>query len=592
MREKDLTMRTMKLNMAIKMRRNLLFFLSLSCLLGDIRIAVSQGTAFTYQGYLSDGGNPASGTYDLGFTLLDGLTNGNVIAGPITNSTVAVSNGLFIVTLDFGGTAFSGAPRWLEIGVRTNGSTSFSELAPCQQISTVPYAIYATNAGSALTSAAAAVALTASNLVGAQFNLNTSGLTGTAAFTGSGVISLALTNPITQSVVNVTAEEAAQNATNRIAAQSLVGTLPAAVLPSLLSTSTNGIIFSGGTNQGGSTYGVTNPVVIESINSIISGLSVIPLNSNQVFALDLQPSFGAVDGGAGLAHIDICNTNYTAGFNKTSSGNWVTLAIKTNSAYLGTLGNAASLPPLILGVGGAYNFEILTNGNLVQPNGTEQITNFGAFIEQNTMYLDGAVYGGGAYFIGTIGNTGSAYGTRFSGQGATAAVVLSGAATANWQGSGAGGQVLAGDAAGDSPYSGAVAISTGNGGLTANLATTLLCDTNHDVFITNGSLTVSGNLNVGGSMAVNGMQVITNVAAADTRIFFTGTTNIGNAATSLTINIGHTMPGTNYTPSVSYFNTAGSVPYFSSLTTTNFVLNLSSGILGGATLSWSVMVSP
>ncbi|MCC6823299.1 MAG: hypothetical protein IT579_21425, partial [Verrucomicrobia subdivision 3 bacterium] len=37
----------------------------------QLSTAFAQGTAFTYQGRLSDGVNPASGIYDLRFTIYD-----------------------------------------------------------------------------------------------------------------------------------------------------------------------------------------------------------------------------------------------------------------------------------------------------------------------------------------------------------------------------------------------------------------------------------------------------------------------------------------------------------------------------------------
>src|SRR5262245_59421623 len=84
--------------------------------------AFAQGTAFTYQGRLDNGGSPANGTYDLRFTLFDSTNNpGVVIAGPLTNAAVAITNGLFTVTLDFGPGPFTGAARWMEIGVRSSG---------------------------------------------------------------------------------------------------------------------------------------------------------------------------------------------------------------------------------------------------------------------------------------------------------------------------------------------------------------------------------------------------------------------------------------------------------------------------------------
>jgi hypothetical protein len=109
--------------------------------------AWAQGTAFTYQGQLSSGANPVSGSYDLTFTLLNAGTNGNLINGPLTNSAVAVSNGLFTTTLDFGA-SFPGLDRWLQIGVRTNGNGAFAMLNPLQHITPTPYAITAENLAS------------------------------------------------------------------------------------------------------------------------------------------------------------------------------------------------------------------------------------------------------------------------------------------------------------------------------------------------------------------------------------------------------------------------------------------------------------
>src|ERR1041385_5777501 len=110
--------------------------------------AFAQGTAFTYQGQLRDNGAPASGIYDLRFTIYDSTNSpGVILAGPITNAATAVSNGLFTVALDFGASAFTGASNWLQIAVRTNGSGSFTNLSPRQQLTPTPYAIFAENVG-------------------------------------------------------------------------------------------------------------------------------------------------------------------------------------------------------------------------------------------------------------------------------------------------------------------------------------------------------------------------------------------------------------------------------------------------------------
>ncbi len=126
--------------------RILLIWLALSTLNFQPSTVLAQGTAFTYQGRLNDGANPANGNYDLRLTIYDSAGAGTLVAGPLTNSAAGVTNGLFTVTLDFGPAAFNGADRWLEIGVRTNGAGSFATLAPRQQIGPAPYAIFANTA--------------------------------------------------------------------------------------------------------------------------------------------------------------------------------------------------------------------------------------------------------------------------------------------------------------------------------------------------------------------------------------------------------------------------------------------------------------
>ena len=126
----------------------------------NLQLAASPlGTTFTYQGRLGDGGSPANGSYDLKFTLCDADIGTGVVAGPLTNAAVAVSNGLFTVVLDFGAGAFSGSARWLEIGVRPNGvATDFTTLSPRQPLSPSPYALYSSSAGTATTAGTASVA--------------------------------------------------------------------------------------------------------------------------------------------------------------------------------------------------------------------------------------------------------------------------------------------------------------------------------------------------------------------------------------------------------------------------------------------------
>jgi hypothetical protein len=129
------------MNLALRMAAMGILLLALSF---HPAVATAQGTAFTYQGRLNVGGNPASGSYDLRFAVFDADTNGNPQGPALTNAATAVSNGLFSVALDFGN-QFPGADRWLEIAVGTNGSGNFTTLNPRQALTATPYAITAGN---------------------------------------------------------------------------------------------------------------------------------------------------------------------------------------------------------------------------------------------------------------------------------------------------------------------------------------------------------------------------------------------------------------------------------------------------------------
>ena len=136
--------------------------------------AVAQ-TAFTYAGRLADSGVPANGTYAFEFTLWDSLSGGNLASASVlgTPGGVGVTNGLFSVILDFGAGALNGAPRWLELQVRTNGSVDpFTTVTPRQAIPVAPYAVFATTASNVVagtigTAALAANAVTADKIAGA-----------------------------------------------------------------------------------------------------------------------------------------------------------------------------------------------------------------------------------------------------------------------------------------------------------------------------------------------------------------------------------------------------------------------------------------
>ena len=145
-------------------------------------VAGPVGSAFAYQGRLNDGGQPANGTYDVMFALYaaPSPSGGAQVGTAITNLNLVVSNGLFNVTIDFGADAFNGDARWLQIGVRTNGSSSdFQYLTPLQALQPQPYALYTLKAGTATV---------ASNLVDGTYwgalNLSNPSNTVAGTFTG------------------------------------------------------------------------------------------------------------------------------------------------------------------------------------------------------------------------------------------------------------------------------------------------------------------------------------------------------------------------------------------------------------------------
>jgi len=127
------------------MKTNFKIYLLLLPLLSLPRLAHAQGTTFTYQGRLNDGG-PATGLYDLRFTVYDapGGVTATAIGSTVDVNDLGVTNGLFTVMLDPGANVFTGAARWLNIGVRAGASLGvYTDLTPRQPLTATPYALYA-----------------------------------------------------------------------------------------------------------------------------------------------------------------------------------------------------------------------------------------------------------------------------------------------------------------------------------------------------------------------------------------------------------------------------------------------------------------
>ncbi|MCS7055555.1 MAG: hypothetical protein NZM18_05195, partial [Thermoflexales bacterium] len=103
----------------------------------------NMGTAFTYQGRLTNNGAPVNGNCDFQFSLWDAASGGTQIGSTQTHTGIGVSAGYFTVpNLNFGSGAFNGQARWLAIGVRCPaGSGSYTALSPRQALTPAPHAL-------------------------------------------------------------------------------------------------------------------------------------------------------------------------------------------------------------------------------------------------------------------------------------------------------------------------------------------------------------------------------------------------------------------------------------------------------------------
>ncbi len=99
------------------------------------------GTAFTFQGELTNNGQVVDEDCDFQFRLFDDAVAGSQIGAMVPLNAQAVKDGRFTVALDFGA-QFRGQARWLEIAVKlTNGGGAYTTLTPRQELTPAPYAI-------------------------------------------------------------------------------------------------------------------------------------------------------------------------------------------------------------------------------------------------------------------------------------------------------------------------------------------------------------------------------------------------------------------------------------------------------------------
>ena len=131
-----------KLNLAILLMAAALCMAGVAC--GD-----PMGTAFTYQGRLTDANSPAEGLYDFEFAVYNALDGGGQQGSTVSKDDVDVIDSYFTAELDFGSSVFTGDARWLQVTVRPGASIDpcdFATLNPRQELTPAPYAMHSENA--------------------------------------------------------------------------------------------------------------------------------------------------------------------------------------------------------------------------------------------------------------------------------------------------------------------------------------------------------------------------------------------------------------------------------------------------------------
>jgi hypothetical protein len=259
------------------------------------------GTAFTYQGRLTDGTNAAAGYYDLRCILYNADIGGSQV-GPVLTNVVAVSGGLFTTALDFGTGVFDGTAYWLDLAVRTNGSGAFLPLSPRQSLTPTPYALFAPSAGTAASVPAANLTGT---LADARLSTNVAKLNAIQTFTAANTFSSAA-NSFTGNgagLTNVNADELdGQHGAFYQNAGNLTGTLADARLSTNVALLSANQVFSGTVGFSGSVGfgGVTgfNPAGGGTPFLVGNATKVVNLNADLLDGSDAS-AFWNVAGNAG-----------------------------------------------------------------------------------------------------------------------------------------------------------------------------------------------------------------------------------------------------------------------------------------------------
>ncbi len=369
----------------------------------------AQGTAFTYQGRLNSGASPVNGHYDFQFTLYDDTNLTSSVTAPDTISAVAVSNGLFTVTLDFGDPdtfqIFDGQQIWLGIGVRTNGAadTNFTQLSPFQFVTPTPYAITAGNLNGTLPSQA----LTGTYSSAVTLNNAANHVSGT--FTGNGA---GVTNVNASKLGGVPVSGFWQTGGN-------LGTVPGAnILGSLdnqpLELWVNGnraiqIVPTTNTANliGGSIINVTDPNVV---GATIAGGGGNYLGSG--YPNYVRGSYGSIGGGVGNTASNVFST-IAGGYRNTASGYGAFIGgggYDSNPLFYvpSLIGNSASGTASV--IGGGIGNTASGNYGVVGGGFSNTASGFGSFVGGGG--IDGIDL---AFAVNVYGNTASGISSTIGG---------------------------------------------------------------------------------------------------------------------------------------------------------------------------------
>jgi hypothetical protein len=176
-----------------------LVLLTLVTLESQFGRALAQGTAFTYNGRLNDGGGLANGFYDFRFRLYSDSSGNSQVGSAYATNAISVAGGLFTTTIDFGAGIFTGPTYWMVVEVKTNNAANYTALNPLQAITAAPYAIYSATAGNASSISAANIVgiVPLSGLPAGLVTNNQTGATLNGSFNGNGagLTNLNLTGP-------------------------------------------------------------------------------------------------------------------------------------------------------------------------------------------------------------------------------------------------------------------------------------------------------------------------------------------------------------------------------------------------------------